>query len=146
MINKLIKPRNDIGFIDPKTGLEYVPYETPLVNAIDKLIEIAKKNESKDSIQREKDWETMEWIVKLWSYLYPDHFYQFSKHMKELRSHANMNGVAKEHGGAMIQHQLEIPQRLYQMIGVVFPYQKFDKKFVAQFASKLPMFKGADKL
>lgn len=127
------------------TGIKFVPYEAPLVMATDKLLEYAKKNGSAECVTSEKDWETLEMIIRLWHTCYPEYAAQFFESMNLVRSHSNETGVARE-GEAMIQRQLEIPEKLISMIRVIFPVQKWDKKFVYKFAKRFSGFAAADKI
>lgn len=126
-------------------GLEEVPYERYMVEYVDKLIEVAKNNGSKGRVQTSLDWKTMEFIYKGWKVLYPKSSQEFESNMKLWRLRANDWGVSKEKGGAMIQHQLEVPMPLYQLIAAIFTDQTWDKKFVKSFARHFPQFMGSDK-
>lgn len=123
---------------DPMEGIKQVPYDASIVLFIDKLIEVRNKNGSTEgTISTEKDWETMQFLLRGWKILYPEEAYSFNNHMKILRRDTKNNGLVKE-GNALIQHQMEIPETLYKMIKALFPVQKWDKKFVTAFTKRFP--------
>ena len=130
---------------NPFSGITQVPYETPLVLFVDKLIEVANKNGSKNYIQTSYDWQTLDFIYRGWCILYPEYARPFEKHMQSVHLHGNKLGISRE-GEAIIQHQLEIPVSLFQMIKTIFPKQTWDKQFVAKFAKHFPQMRGAVKL
>lgn len=136
----------DAPLQNPTKGISYVPYETPLVQFIDNLIEYAKKNGSTSQIVTESDWKTLDYIMQGFETLYPELSHTFYENMKEWRKQSTLHAVAKGEFGARIQHQLEIPQKVYLMIQIIFPNQKWDKKFVKKFASHYKQFKGAEQL
>jgi len=51
-------------------------------------------------------------------------------------------GFIKEDGG-LIQKQLEVPETFYTMIKIFYPDQKWDRKFVAGLAKRIPILKVA---
>lgn len=129
--------------MDNDLDIEMVPVYRQLSEAIDSIIEVANKNGSKDSVVTSGDWETVIYIFKVWETLYPQQASDFYKSMSFFRSHET-TGVAKDKGGATIQHQLEVPQQFYLMFKVFFPKQKWDKKFVRGLSSVLPQLKAND--
>lgn len=123
-------------------GIKNIPYETPIAQFVDTLVEVAKKNGSKDYVQTSQDWETIQYIYKGWTILYPKTSNDFLKAMKEWRLR-NGRGFSKE-GNAMIQHRLEVPSPLFAMVKTIFPKQTWDRKFVAKFISELPAFRATE--
>lgn len=122
----------------------YKPYERPVVEYVDKLLELRSKRGSNLSVQTEGDWAIMDFIYKGWRTLFSEYADGFESQMRTWRAMTlNKMGVAKE-GGAMLQHQLEVPEKLYAMIKIVYPMQKWDKKFIKKFSDRFPQFKGAD--
>ena len=128
--------------MDDDIDIKFVPYEGYLVEAVDSIVNLAKRNGCGKTIIREKDWEVLEQIIKMWQIIYPQESDFFYKSMKKWWEHTKRLGVSKEKGGAMIQHKLEVPQKLYQMIEAIFPNQKWDKKFVNKFAKRFKIFAG----
>lgn len=126
----------------PDLNIYWVKAPKKLVDAIDALIEVANKNGSKGQVETSKDWQTVEFIYKMFSAVYPYQEKLFLESMKFYRSMERFNkGVSEEAGGASIQHQLEVPQKLYQMMKIIFPNQVWTKKFVKKLAAVLPQLK-----
>lgn len=137
------KPQNDE--LNP-WGIEYVPYERYLVRFIDALLNVAKKNGSKSRVETSFDWNTIEFMYKGWRILFPQTAESFEKHMNDVRHHSNTVGTAKEKGGAEVQYQLELPRPLHDMMKVIFPDQKWDKKFIQSFIKHFPTLRAAEKI
>jgi hypothetical protein len=130
---------------NPKAGIKMIPYEREIVAFIDKLLEVANRNGSKGALQTSLDWNTLDFLYKGWKVLYPEDASTFENHMKQTHTlNYRRDGIAKEKN-AMIQHILEIPSPLYQMIKVIFPDQKWDKRFVRDFAKHFPGMRGYEK-
>lgn len=147
----LISVLNDIAqFPEDKEknpwGIKNIPYDRPIVDFVDALVAIAKKNGSKDQVETSYDWNTLDFMYKGWKILYPKTSKEFEDHMREWRRYSNHLGISKEKGGAMLQHKFNLPMPLYQMIDAIFPKQKWDKKFVDEFARRFAMFAGSDNL
>ena len=120
--------------------IQQVPYEGFLVQTIDALVKLAKP--CGKIIKTEYDWTVLEQTIRVWQTLYPQESEMFYKSMKKWWANTKRLGVSKEKGGAMVQHKLEVPQKLYQMIEAIFPNQKWDKKFVEKFAKRFRIFAG----
>jgi hypothetical protein len=130
---------------NPQEGIEQVPYERQMVEFIDNLILFARKNGSSNQVKTSMDWKTLDFLYKGWAALYPKSASDFEIHMKEIQS-VSKHGIARDKGGAMIQHQLEIPSPLYRMMRVIFPDQKWDRPFVRKFSQHFPMMRGGKSL
>lgn len=124
--------------------IDYVLYEKHYVDYVDSLLKLAKKNESSLYVKSDRDWETINFLYKGWRIFFPVTSKDFEKHMSVHRAVSKDKGIAKEEGGAIIQHMIEVPRPLYDMIHSIFPMQTWDKKFTAKFSEKLPQFKGSD--
>jgi len=120
--------------------IDQIPYESQLVSAVDALVKVAKP--CGKTVTKEYDWKVIEKIIKMWQVLYPEESEYFNKSMQTWRSHTKKSGIAKGKGGAMIQHKLEMPQKLHGLIMAIFPDQKWDKKFVNKFAKRFKLFAG----
>lgn len=134
--------------IDPLRhfGIDSVPYEYPLVEFVDKLIELAKKNGSTLRVETSLDWNTIDYMFKGFEILYPTSSKEFYAHMAEWRRQSSRYGVSKEKGGAMVQHKMEIPMPVHQMMKIIFPLQVWDKKFAERFANRYAGLRGSDKI
>lgn len=122
-----------------------VPYEGTLVMFVDHIIDTRIKLGRPTTISTPKCWELLDFIIRGWDALYPEYSRPFFEHMKEVHRRANHLAVSRE-GEAMIQHQLEIPQRLNEIIMIAFPQHKWSKKFNLEFAKRYNIFAGADRL
>lgn len=131
---------------DPMRGIDMVPFPMPLVDAIDALILFARENGSGGSVQSERDWKTMEKIIEVWGTLYPDHAKIFIQDQKKKWSGLLNDYAASEEKGTTMRQHIEMPQKLHQMIKIIFPEQVWDKKFLMKFAYKLPIFRAYKKL
>lgn len=130
------------NILDP--ALDYVPYEKELVGFVDAAVAMASALKTNKTIQSENDWKVAEFLYKGWKTLYTEHANEFEKHMSIIRAISVQNGVSKEKGGAQIQAQMEVPQKLYQMLSAFFPYQIWDKKFVKEFSKRFPQLKSSN--
>jgi hypothetical protein len=135
----------------PKTNnnpwnLQRVPFETTLVKFVDHIIDTRIALGRPTHITNEKHWELLMFIMNGYHALYPEYANAFLNHMKWVRANAKQYAVSKEKGGAQIQHLIEVPEPLMNMISRAFPEQKWDKKFILKFAQRLPALKGANTL
>lgn len=125
-----------------KMGVQDVPYERPIVDFIDALLEYAQKNQSTSKVSDERDWDTLQFILKGFFTLFPKSAADFEQNVAELRANQlRKHAIAKDTHGNSIQHKLKIPKPLYQMIKIIFPDQKWDEKFTNKFARRFPQFK-----
>lgn len=129
---------------DVNLDMDYVPYEQELVGFVDAVVAMASRLKTNKYIQSENDWTVMEFLYKGWKALYPVQSNEFENHMAVIRAISNPMGVSREKGGATLQAQLEVPQKLHQMIAAFFPLQLWNKKFVAEFAHRFPQFKSSN--
>jgi hypothetical protein len=122
---------------DPK-DIFYVPFERHLVEWTDSVVEMAKKLGCGKYIESEADWKVVEYIYKGWTVLFEKEYKRFTDKMKYLRSELSNDNATASEGEGRVQHQMEFPQSLYSLIDAVFPLQKWDTKFVREFANKMP--------
>lgn len=116
------------------------PFARHVVMGTDFIVETAKKNGSKSHVQTTADLKTLRAIFDVWSKMYPDYYNDFMKSIAWFRANEQDHGVGGDKG-AKIQHQLEIPEKLYQMIMAIFPDQKWDRKFIMKLVKALPELK-----
>jgi len=135
-LNAQFLPKNE------RLNIHMEPFERPLVDFVDKLIEVAKKNDSSGRIRWKQDWETVAFIYLGFKSLYPISCRDFEKKMHEWQGSIQRHGILKE-GEAMIQHQLEVPRPFYMMFNTIFPDQQWDKKFVQDLSKHLPQFRAS---
>lgn len=129
---------------DP-SEIYHMPFERHLVEWTDSVVEMAKKLGCKKQIETEADWKVVEYIFKGWTVLFEADYKRFVDKMKFLRSELNNDQATAKEGGGRVQHQMEFPQTLYGLIDSIFPLQKWDTKFVREFANKIPDLRTAIK-
>jgi hypothetical protein len=136
----------ETGYLSEKKHQKIVqiPFERQMVEFVDNLVLIARKNGSSMFVKTSKDWDTIDFIYKGFAVLYPKTAEDFAKHMIVVHNATQFNhGIVKEKNGAMLEHILEIPAPLYKMIDVIFPMQKWDRKFANKFRSHFPLMAGS---
>ncbi len=135
-------PSDDLG-IEPRV----VPYPRALVEAIDIINEFFRKNGSKHGfVEHDGDWRVIEYCYELFQISYPEDLKIFVETQKKIRQNLkSANGGFTDDGGGEMQHKMNIPQKMYQLINRFYPLQKWDKKFVAKLAQKLPVLKVPEK-
>lgn len=127
---------------NPQEGIVQIPYEKEIVSFVDAVIDKNNKAGSHLFVQGSQDWDTIAFIYKGFSVLYPEDAADFEKHMHDVHQDTKWNhGISKE-GDAMVEHILEIPMKLYKMIMAVFPDQKWDGKFARKFKGHFPQMAG----
>jgi hypothetical protein len=124
---------------NPKAGIKYVPFEKEIVTFTDKLLEIANKNGSMNTVNHESDWKTVEFMYRGFKILYPQDAGYFEKSVDFYRTAETFNkGVVKGEHGAILHHMIDLPSPFYRMMKVIFPMQVWDKKFVNKFIRHMP--------
>lgn len=109
---------------------------------MDKLVDVAKRNGSKNVVETSLDWKTIEFMYKGFKILYPMSARDFENSMNFFRTSEQFNkGMSKE-GSALIQHLVEVPAPLYHMVKVIFPLQPWDRKFITALGNHLPQLKA----
>ena len=126
------------------TEFYYVEVPRQKVQFIDAIIEIAKN--SGTTIENDRDWFVIERLFEFFKKEFPLDYANFLISVQNLRSQHNFGKAFMKEGEAMIQHQLEIPEKFAEMIMAVFPDQKFDKEFVKGLAKTLPILKVASSI
>jgi len=111
-----------------------------LKKMIDDLVE-ESSHASEQYPVTERDWKIVVQMYELWRVFFPNHYDQFIKSAEMYRrEHLFNKGVVKE-GNSMLQHKLEIPEMLYNMIKKVFPRFRFtNEQTVKKFIALLPEF------
>lgn len=122
----------------------YVEVPRRKVELIDKLVELSKN--SGTTIETEKDWEIVEKLFEFFKAEFPEDYSYYLQSIAMLRSQHNYGKAFIKQGDAMIQHQLEIPEKFAEMIYAIFPDQKFDRDFVRGLSKTLPILKVASSL
>lgn len=108
---------------------------------IDALIEKAKRLQINDFIQTENDWEIVQDLFKLFIKEYPEDYENFKRSVERIKSSMlREDGIVKDKD-AMMQHQLEIPEKFFLMLEAMFPLQSkhLDEGFVRELARRIPI-------
>lgn len=116
------------------------PFNAKMVEAVDLIVAIAKKNGSKGVVQTSQDWKTMKSIYFVYTKMFPKHAQDFEDSIKRFRAESKEHGVGGDKG-AKIQHNLEVPNIFYYMTKVIFPDQVWDTKFAHKISRELPQLK-----
>ena len=120
--------------------MELAVFPKSLLEAVEVIDKHWKMYGSKDGyIERQKDWDVVEHCFELFRLSYPEDFKIFVKTQRDIRGN-----LKEKHGGITepdvnMQHMINIPQKMYQLINVFYPSQKWDKKFCIKLAKKLPV-------
>jgi hypothetical protein len=115
----------------------YVEVPRKKVQIIDKLVELSKN--SGTIIESDKDWEIVAKLFEFFKTEFPEDYAYYLQSIAMLRSQHNYGKAFVKQGDAMIQHQLEIPEKFAEMIYAIFPDQKFDRDFVRGLSKTLPI-------
>lgn len=120
--------------------IDYVTVPAIVAKGIDYLDRLSKHRSPEGIVETDKDWHILREMFKVWLTVYPLDAKDFVDNARTYKTHNQVSkGIIKEHGGAMIQHKLEVPEKLYKMIELMFPRQNFDKEFVEKLMSELPI-------
>lgn len=131
--------------IDDQIELQYVTVSNRKLKTVEKIVELAKGRPT--FVDGDKDWEVIWELFILWYTEFPEHYDEFQKSIADIRKNLkNSNGMFKSETGELWQTQLEIPVSFYNMIKAIYPDQKWDRKFVAGLAKRIPILKVADKI
>ena len=122
----------------------YVEVPRKKVEIVDKLVELSKN--SGTTIESEKDWEIVEKLFDFFKVEFPEAYNDYLQSIAILRSQHNYGNAIVKEGEAMMQHQLEIPEKFAELIWAIFPDQKFDRDFVRGLSKTLPILKVASKI
>lgn len=129
--------------LDKMAGVHWEAFPEHIVKAVDYVVDIAKKNGSKDYVQTSADWATIREVFNLYAKMYPQHFAEFAKGIREFRKVEYDHGIGGDKG-ARIQHVLEVPEKFHAMLKAIFPMQKWDRKFTLRLAKECPALKPID--
>lgn len=126
---------------------DQVPFERPIADFVINLDNLLKLRGNPTHISSDSDWEIVAFIFKGWATLYPHEYKSFVEGQAKVKARKlNEKAVTREKGGAMIQHQLNLPTTFHSLLLKCFPNQKFDKGFTRRLASRMPILKVPDEL
>lgn len=123
-------------------GQVLVPYEKPLVDAVESLIRLARKAGYNSPVETDKQWEVIDRIFIMWATLYPQEYQDFKRTQAQQKGKQLNKHAASREGEAMVQHLVEIPGKFDSLIKAIFPMQKTqDSKFVRKLAKRMKLLK-----
>lgn len=121
---------------DPQ--IEYRPVPKGALKIVDQFI-AASRGRGGETVVKESDWKFVEDILKFWIGQYPKEAGEFFKSIPDIRAtrtNSKGYGDTKE-----LRYIAALPWRLMKFIKIFFPFQQFDKDFMARFTKRLPKFK-----
>lgn len=123
-------------------GQELIPYEKPLVDAVESLIRFARKKGYNSPVETEGQWQVIDKIFIMWATLYPQEYQDFKRTQAQQKSKQRNKHATSREGEAMVQHLAEIPMKFDMLIKAIFPQQKTqDSKFVRKLAKRMTLLK-----
>lgn len=128
-----------------------IPFERPIVQAVDALVLFAKHKASPNKIiESNSDWEVVSYIYKMYETFFPKSAKLFQDTMKQTRNRQTIKGgkrlsISKE-GDASVQHQMNLPFEFHSMIKAIYPNQKLTKDFTRELFKRMPQLRVAEKL
>jgi hypothetical protein len=125
--------------------VEYVPYERPIAEAVDAMMKWQKEMNYPQLVESDKHWQFLEKLFEMFVTLYPEDYKEFRTWQLRLKTDKKNSKAINREGGAMMQHQLEIPRKFAEMVSAMFPSQKLtDKKFIQKLGIRMPLLKVPD--
>lgn len=120
---------------NPKADLVWKKFQKKHVDAVDRIVELARGN--RDKVKGQKDWDIVEEIVNLFANTWKEEFDQFKATIPDIRSTRRAGGYS---ASREIKYIGAMPGRLIKLIKAIFPDQQFDKSFMDKFIKKFPLF------
>lgn len=123
-----------------------MPKDVVLVNqtvldAIDRIIKKSDKVSPNKIIETKKDWDLVVDLYYYWRTLFPENYAWFLEEITLLKElYTDNKGISSEKDGAALQHTMEMPERFWDLIHLVFPKQQQDGDFVKGLVKRLPEF------
>ena len=122
--------------VDPDTKIVLKQFYQRQVNAVDRIVFLAKGNRS--TVSTENDWKIVEELFSFWATEWPTEYSEFKKVIPQIRATRRSKGYSES--GEM-KYVGAMPPRFERMLKVIFPDQSFDKTFVNKIVKKIPIFK-----
>ena len=105
-----------------------------------------------DVIESERDWQVVEMVCNIYAKFFPKEIKEFLKINKLISSNQVdkfgriEDNTTKKGGEAQFRQLGQIPYYLYILLRVIWPKQKFDRKFQRQFFMRFPAFRTVEVL
>lgn len=124
----------------------YTTVPLRIIKDVEALMKSRKDISPDGMVESKADFEALTKIYIVWKNYFPEDYINFIKSADRIRRDivsAGTKGIARS-GSAAFQHQLEIPEKLHQLMVIMFPNLRYTKEFVKQFVEYLPEFKVTD--
>ena len=149
---RVTQNNEQVGLVD-KAGVTYRVVPRWLNDLSDAIVKLGKGRGGPDAlVETETDWQIVAGLVDLYANVFPQDWKEFLTANKVVQSYQpNKHGLledktTKKGGDAQIRQLGQWPFELEIFIRVIWPKQRFDKKFTRKFMSRLPVFKTAEKI
>ena len=144
--------KDQIG-LENKTGVTYRVVPRWLNDLSDAIVKLGKGRGGKDvMVETETDWQVVAGLVDLYANAFPQDWKLFLEANSMIQTtQPNRHGLledptTKKGGTAQIRQLGQWPFELEIFIRTIWPNQRFDKKFIRKFMSRLPVFKTVEKI
>ena len=121
---------------DPDALIVMKQYQKQVVDAVDRIVEIA--HGQRDYVKNESDWLVVEELLRFFAKQWPEEWAEFKTTVPDIRRTRNENGYSQN---KEIKYIASVPPKFMKMIKAIFPAQEWDKKFMAKFIKRFPLFK-----
>lgn len=112
-----------------------------VLNAVNRITKKTLKISPNGLIETVKDWDLVIDLYMYWRTLFPENYSWFLEEMGLIKEeHIKNKGISSEKDGAALQHTMEMPEVLWDLIHQVFPKQQSDSDFVKGLIKRLPEF------
>lgn len=149
---RITNNKGQVGLTD-KAGITYRVVPRWLNDLSDAIVKIGHGRGGPNAlVETETDWQVVAALVDLFAKVFPKEWKDFVIANKLTQSHQpNRHGLledptTKKGGLAQIRQLGQWPFELEIFIRVIWPKQRFDKKFIRNFMSRLPVFKTAERI
>lgn len=138
----------DIQTVDPLAPLYNVSgfddvraYKKSDVEDVNYLIRIS--HGKRDSVKSLEDWEIVAKLFEFWTRKWPYEWDEFGKSIIDIRrTRARKDGKSTT---GEIKYVGALPARFMKLIQIIFPEQKFNKKFVYELTKRIKIIKVGEK-
>lgn len=114
-----------------------------VLDAIDRIVKKAGKISPNGHIETKKDWDLVKDLYFYWRTLFPENYAWFIDEITLIKeAHSKNKGIIHEEDGASMQHTMELPSKLWDLIHETFPKQDMDAEFVKGLIKILPEFEA----
>ena len=124
--------------INPQDKITLRPFLKRDVESVDKLVKLSRG--SRDYVQTESDWQVICSLIEFFIQRWPNEWMEFRNTMPDIRETRRSGGYSQS---KEILYLLALPFRLERLIKIIFPNNKFNKKFSYEFIRRFKAFRVA---